>query len=1135
MFPIALFIYTCNNYIVRVSNNTRVTSTLHSLIVPFLEYPEPCKSLDDVIAAFTLEHELNRFIRRFETLDYDLVESYKQHEFHKRSIEMAGAVNQSLKLNVLAFNRSLTLLLVPDTATFDKEASEIFDSVKNNLDTSHLYHGSVKGKSTHLNNVSVKGKSACLSNGSVKGYARSQVYGFIIDGLFQGKITLTPTEILYIERKEKYQPNSPLLNEPKVHSVVYREKDVIDAHQILPQLRGSCGNSLQKNIDWMNKMLQGTKHRRRIVRHQRTRRQAPNVDPKQTCEMQLMSDPELWRHFEDTVGRNEVTIRKEITGIFQYLIRELNNFLATSFVTPDGTESFNEFNVKVVRVLINSSASCARERYGLCTVGVDASNTLNLFSDIPGLGDFCHSHLLTYRNYDDATVGLAWVGAPGLSTGVCSKPSSNGLSHNTGFTTMLSFGKTLPVTTVRFVFAHEFGHNLGSPHDPGDSTECSPASSGSANKGQGNFIMYPHTSSGILPNNFKWSPCTKRSIATIISDRKKVRPDCLKGKFVVASERQSAFCGNNVKEDGEECDCGFTQDCTDCCKCCFGRGVQSSNMCTLKPNMACDPSQGPCCTTNCEYAAANRICSEETECTGSAVCTGTNSTCPAGTPINEKKLCNENTQICKSGECTGTACELIQDNRPWQRCSATKETLKGAECYLSCQKNGSTDCWSSSSILDKNFPIPFKDLLTTKAAGKAIPLPAGSECDNYNGFCDAFLKCQLLNDKGPLARLAGLIFSKTTFDFVLTHVKEYWYIAALSVLALILLMISIVSVLSVTTPSNNPAIQLKYKIKRRSQQLTALKKLKVKGVKAKLEKDERRLIQAEEARQAEKQLLQQKEEELARERQMAIEAERAKDEAIAKELRLKKQEEFARRAEIAREIERIREAEKAQQQKSKLSDEEKVSALRIKEILGSLLADRLSSNILASTSPLNLPNQDGGIPTLKINSASTHLTPAADSMKRSALDISQNPKVISGNQAADSMKRSALDISQTKVISGNQAEEDNSIYFGSPVPTVMEVKAPRKRRKSRKRKYTKGLKSRDVGNYNAKDVPQITTDLTEPVIDQEQHETQQASHAEKSVQGLASVSREATVKLFGEDSKNSTRASDLIGNKDLIL
>lgn len=63
------------------------------------------------------------------------------------------------------------------------------------------------------------------------------------------------------------------------------------------------------------------------------------------------------------------------------------------------------------------------------------------------------------------------------------------------------------------------------------------------------------------------------------------------------AESGKAFCGNGIVEEGEECDCGYEEDCTDTC--CNPRrtGVgDNSNSCTRKIN----PSTGS--KYDCRYS-----------------------------------------------------------------------------------------------------------------------------------------------------------------------------------------------------------------------------------------------------------------------------------------------------------------------------------------------------------------------------------------------------------------------------------------------------------------------------------------------------------------------------------------------------
>ena len=61
---------------------------------------------------------------------------------------------------------------------------------------------------------------------------------------------------------------------------------------------------------------------------------------------------------------------------------------------------------------------------------------------------------------------------------------------------------------------------------------------------------------------------------------------------------------------------------------------------------ACDPSEGPCCTTGCQFRT-NTACSAQTTCAQEARCDGSGAACPAAVPINNIP-CNNNTQVCNN-------------------------------------------------------------------------------------------------------------------------------------------------------------------------------------------------------------------------------------------------------------------------------------------------------------------------------------------------------------------------------------------------------------------------------------------------------------------------------------------------------
>ena len=57
-------------------------------------------------------------------------------------------------------------------------------------------------------------------------------------------------------------------------------------------------------------------------------------------------------------------------------------------------------------------------------------------------------------------------------------------------------------------------------------------------------------------------------------------------------EPKMALCGNGVVEEGEECDCGWEEDCEE--QCCWPQRTEfgeDEKPCTLRPGKACSPTQ----------------------------------------------------------------------------------------------------------------------------------------------------------------------------------------------------------------------------------------------------------------------------------------------------------------------------------------------------------------------------------------------------------------------------------------------------------------------------------------------------------------------------------------------------------------
>lgn len=55
--------------------------------------------------------------------------------------------------------------------------------------------------------------------------------------------------------------------------------------------------------------------------------------------------------------------------------------------------------------------------------------------------------------------------------------------------------------------------------------------------------------------------------------------------FFLPAESGQPICGNGLVEPGEECDCGYSDQCKD--QCCYDANQPDNKKCKLKPNKVC--------------------------------------------------------------------------------------------------------------------------------------------------------------------------------------------------------------------------------------------------------------------------------------------------------------------------------------------------------------------------------------------------------------------------------------------------------------------------------------------------------------------------------------------------------------------
>ncbi|XP_064486372.1 disintegrin and metalloproteinase domain-containing protein 10-like isoform X2 [Ornithodoros turicata] len=639
---------------------------VHTLLVAML-LPEGFRSED---------HPSITFIRYYEALSYDTIPVEQNHRRNKRS---ANSHDSRLHLAFEAYNRHFHLSLQRDRSSFSPDFVMETSSegrVQTSLD--HIYSGYLMGDT------------------------QSRVSGYILDGLFFGRIT-TATGEYYVERASRY-----LENDSGFHSIIYSAKDVT-----YPGV--GCGlHGITK--EWMEDI-------QRRYRHSRSKRRRPKRWSKEYTDTSgeprfFNYDTHMWKPSASNITRRgnrrqetEVVKRvcnMEITidhSLYEYLLLDMGDDFKTreaisglvSTHVATASEIFRstdfygitDISFDAQRVIIKDHHSCegeAARTSRFCSDNLDASHLLHELSRI-NHDSFCLSYIWTYRDFSRGTLGLAYVAeldessggiCERFQTGVASGVSveyRGKLSLNTGVISFLNQNSRIPEHVSQMTFTHELGHSFGASHDK---AECAPGGA------IGNYIMYASATLGDKPNNRKFSPCSIQSISRVLHPLftgDSARPNCLQ-------EPRGPFCGNNIRDPGEECDCGYEEkDCKD--NCCYPREHRevSRKGCTLKPNARCSPSNSRCCNRDCSISNSTQVCRHEDDCNYSTYCDGVTDVCPPSVSKPNGTLCSSDTQICQNGQCAVSVCRKFGLNE----CYLTGSHRSPEEmCLLSCKQTGST-------------------------------------------------------------------------------------------------------------------------------------------------------------------------------------------------------------------------------------------------------------------------------------------------------------------------------------------------------------------------------------------------------------------------------------------------------------
>ncbi|XP_027997286.2 disintegrin and metalloproteinase domain-containing protein 20 [Eptesicus fuscus] len=255
-------------------------------------------------------------------------------------------------------------------------------------------------------------------------------------------------------------------------------------------------------------------------------------------------------------------------------------------------------------------------------------------------------HLVIKKSFG-SKLGVAYIG------GLCRKPFNSGVvvfqDHN-----VYSFALTV---------THELGHTLGMQHD---TAWC--------------VCGYKWCIMAALKRlTIKFSNCSYAQYW----DYTTRSGSCIYPPPYAGNIFRLQYCGNQVVEGGEECDCGSLKQC-DQDPCCLLN-------CTLSPGSAC--AFGLCCK-DCKFMPSGALCRPQiNECDLPEWCNGTSHQCPEDGYVQDGIPCGDNA-YCYKKSC---------NNRDKQCREIFGEDAKSAsqECYKEINSQGSR--FGHCGLIDKGY------------------------------------------------------------------------------------------------------------------------------------------------------------------------------------------------------------------------------------------------------------------------------------------------------------------------------------------------------------------------------------------------------------------------------------------------
>ena len=495
-------------------------------------------------------------------------------------------------------------------------------------------------------------------------------------------------------------------NKKNFRLVGFRERDVklsATNNEKSSQQTGDSSVKVRESAKNNGAKLEARQHRRLVqtTGFRRLRRQASPIY--KVCELTAVIHPT----FYSTSCEGSITKTIDIVSL---AVRRADRYVRRVDFNSDNVA--DNIGVVIKEIIIYTNESLEKERLGY--YNHNSKHTLQAFSKFD-FRESCLGVLFTHHTFDNNVVGLAYMGmssrfaAPG---GLCQKRKrfkKQLLCLNSLFVSDKNSHGQLSSLDLALTLTHEIGHAFGAPHD--NEAEC--VSGGIF----GMYLMHPTNMVADRPHSSVFSSCSILKMGPVIDS---------KGWCLKAYEADT-YCGNSIREPGEECDCGRDgKYCRSVDRCCVPPSKGEPG-CRIKREIGyvCSPSASPCCTDSCQVETEARVCLAATDCTRAAVCDSVSVECPEPVPLADGTLCAGGVRVCSGGQCVGSRCKLYG----WIDCQCVH--VHDELCQLCCAARN-----ASGSVCK-----PAHRLNATDDLVSPIFLNVRDTCGGQSGYCDKMHKC----------------------------------------------------------------------------------------------------------------------------------------------------------------------------------------------------------------------------------------------------------------------------------------------------------------------------------------------------------------------------------------------------------